>query len=44
VCFHCAGGLQDGSLLILRGRNMDTGSRSAFTSDMSNDLLLTANV
>jgi len=44
VCFHCGGGLQDASLVILRGRNMDTGSHSAFTSDMSKDMLFTANV
>jgi len=29
---------------ILLGRNMDSGSRSASTSDMSKDLLFTANV
>ena len=37
-------GFRDGFLKISRGKNMDSGSRSAFTSDMSKDLLFTANV
>jgi len=37
-------GFRNDFLKISRGRNMDTGSRSASTSDMSKDLLFTANV